>query len=100
MCIRVHRRGKLHKKQAGALSHNICLKFLLDIPPVRWYNIITKYNKGYKKMKNYKVNSEYWDMWGVNSEDESIIDRTELERLAAEWEKTIDELLEQVEEID
>jgi hypothetical protein len=53
------------------------------------------------KMKQYKIKSEYVDLFfGGNPDYENdIIDRAELERLAAGWGKHINELLDQVEEI-
>lgn len=50
-------------------------------------------------MKKYMVKSECWDMWQVSNEEEAIVDYAEIERLADEWEMTVEELLEQVEEI-
>lgn len=50
-------------------------------------------------MKKYRVINEYWDMWGVSNEEESIVDHAEIERLADEWEMTVKKLMEQVEEI-
>lgn len=49
--------------------------------------------------RNYKIKSEYWDMWGVNNDDEAIINYDELERLAMEWEIPVDELMRQVEQL-
>ena len=50
-------------------------------------------------MANYIVKGDYWDMWGVSSEEEAIVDMAEIERLASEWEKSVEELLEQVDEV-
>lgn len=40
-------------------------------------------------MENYKIKPEYYDLWGC-TEDTAIIDRAEIERLAEEWEKTVE----------
>ena len=52
-------------------------------------------------MKKYKVKEEYNDCWGndIPENGEIIVDDAEIERLAKEWECTIEELMEQVEEI-
>ena len=50
-------------------------------------------------MTTYIIKNEYWDMWGVSSEDEAVVDMAEIERLAAEWETSVDELLTQVDEV-
>lgn len=46
----------------------------------------------------YRVKPDYWDMWGVEFEDEAIVPMEEIERLAIEWEKPVSDLLDQVEE--
>ena len=48
-------------------------------------------------MKKYIVNREYWAEWGVW--DDPVVDFAEVERLAAEWGKSVSELLEQVDEL-
>lgn len=50
-------------------------------------------------MKKYEVMVEYWDMWGISNAEEAIVDQVEVERLAAEWEMSVEDLLEQVEDI-
>lgn len=50
-------------------------------------------------MKKYEVKAEYWDMWGITNEEDAIIDQNEVERLSAEWETPVENLLEQIEEI-
>lgn len=53
-------------------------------------------------MKQYKVKPEYLDNWLAHgdSSDEVIVDENEINRLAREWGMTVDELMEQVEEIE
>lgn len=54
-----------------------------------------------RTVKNYKVKTEYLDSWLAHgdSADEVIVDEDEINRLAREWGVTVDELMEQVEEI-
>jgi hypothetical protein len=50
----------------------------------------------------YFIHPEKWEMWlgnQVPTVDNTIIDMAELERLAAGWNKSIDELLEDVDEL-
>ena len=47
----------------------------------------------------YRIMSEYWDEWGANTEEEAVVDMAEIERLAAEWETSVESLLEQCEEV-
>jgi len=50
----------------------------------------------------YFIHPEKWEMWLGNqtpTADNTIIDMVELERLAAGWNKFIDELLEDVDEL-
>ena len=49
--------------------------------------------------KYYRVKPEHYDAWGA-SEITHVVTEKEIKRLAAEWDKTKDELMEQVEEID
>ena len=53
-----------------------------------------------EKTMTYHVKPEYLTMWGDETTDETVIEQSELERLAAEWEKPIEELLEQLIPID
>ena len=50
-------------------------------------------------MKRYTVKPEYLTMWGEDVTEETVIDTAEVERLAQEWEKPVEELLEQLEEV-
>jgi hypothetical protein len=50
----------------------------------------------------YFIHPEKWEMWLGNqtpTPDNTIISKVELERLAAGWNKSIDELLEDVDEL-
>ena len=49
-------------------------------------------------MKRYTIKPEYLTLWGEDCTEETIITEAEVERLAQEWEKPVDELLEQLEE--
>ena len=44
----------------------------------------------------YTVKPEYLDQWGEDVTEDTIITQDELERLAAEWDKPVEELLEQL----
>lgn len=48
----------------------------------------------------YRIKPEYLDEWGEDVTADYVITQEELERLAREWDKSIDELLEQLEEVD
>ena len=45
---------------------------------------------------NYHIKEEYLSQWGEETTTETVITQDELERLAAEWEVPIEELLEQL----
>ena len=47
----------------------------------------------------YKVRNEFADRW-FGREMQSLVDMDEIERLAVEWETTVDALMEQVMETD
>ena len=49
-------------------------------------------------MKFYTIKPEYVSLWGEDCTEDTVIDATEVERLAAEWEKPIDDLMEQLED--
>lgn len=58
--------------------------------------------KGENTMKTYKIKPEYLDLWeggDTPSDPDRIITEDELNELSAEWEKPIEELLQQLEEI-
>lgn len=50
-------------------------------------------------MKRYHVKPEYLSEWGEWMDEDSIVTQEEVERLASEWEKPVEELLEQLVEI-
>ena len=50
-------------------------------------------------MKTYHVKPEYLSAWGDQTTEETIVTYAEVVELAREWEKNIDELLDQLEEI-
>lgn len=51
-------------------------------------------------MKHFKVKPEFFDNWFVSDFDpDYIIDMDEVEQLAIEWDTTVEELLEQLDEI-
>lgn len=49
-------------------------------------------------MKRYTIKPEYLSNWGEDCTEGTIITTAEIERLAEEWEKPVEELLEQLEE--
>lgn len=52
--------------------------------------------------KKYVVRSEYIDSWmgGLVEDWDGIVDFEEIKRLAYEWDRPLDELMEEVEELD
>ena len=50
-------------------------------------------------MKYYTVKPEYLTLWGENVTEDTIVTAAEVENLAHEWEKPVDELLCQLDEI-
>ena len=52
-------------------------------------------------MKQYRVKSEYVYEWCYGQDmEECIVDDEEIERLARGWDRTVEELMEEVEEIE
>ena len=49
--------------------------------------------------KRYHIRPEYLSMWGDYTPEDYVVTESELRDLAREWEKSEDELLEQLEEI-
>lgn len=48
-------------------------------------------------MKQFKIKPEYYDMWGAYDGNDTVtVDR--INELAAEWEMSVEELMEQVDE--
>ena len=47
----------------------------------------------------YHVKEEYLSLWGEDTTEDTVVTQDELERLADEWGKPVDELLEQLTEI-
>lgn len=46
--------------------------------------------------QTYHIKPEYLSMWGEDATEDTVIDQTELERLAAEWGAEIDDLKDQL----
>lgn len=55
--------------------------------------------EGMKMKKHYRIREEFWDMWGVNNEEEAVINDDELKRLSIEWEIPVNELIQQTEQL-
>ena len=51
-------------------------------------------------LTRYTIRPEYLSLWGEDCTEDTVIDSAEVERLAAEWGKPVDELLEQLTEVD
>ena len=49
-------------------------------------------------MKMYTIKPEYLPLWGEDADENTIITQDDVERFAADWEKPVEELLEQLEE--
>ena len=47
--------------------------------------------------KKYRVNPDYFDLWDANEDD--IISESEVRDLAAEWDMSFEDVLEQLEEV-
>ena len=47
----------------------------------------------------YRVLPEFYADWGVYDDDEAIVDMEQIVWLSGEWEKPVEELMEQVEEV-
>lgn len=52
------------------------------------------------KTKAYHIKPEFLSLWGEDCAEDTIITEDELQRLAQEWETTVDNLRQQLEEID
>lgn len=50
--------------------------------------------------KHYHIKPEYIDLWGSDATDETIIDDADVNRFASDWDKTREEILEQLIPID
>ena len=50
-------------------------------------------------MKKYTIKPEYLPLWGEDADENTIITQDDIERFAADWEKPVEELLDQLEEI-
>lgn len=49
-------------------------------------------------MKFYTIKPEYLTLWGANTDEDTVITEEELYRLSVAWEKSEEELLEQLQE--
>lgn len=47
----------------------------------------------------YHVKPEFYSLWGEDVDEDVVIDMAEVVNLSMEWDKPVDELLEQLEEI-
>ena len=50
-------------------------------------------------MKTYTIMPEYLDQWGADADENTIITQDDVERLATDWETSVEELLDQLEEV-
>ena len=52
--------------------------------------------KGERKTMTYKIKPEYADLWGEDVNEDTIITESDLEMIARGWEKTPEELMDQL----
>ena len=52
-----------------------------------------------KTMKQYTIKPEYMPLWGEDADENTIITQDDVERFAADWEISVENLLKQLEEI-
>jgi hypothetical protein len=50
-------------------------------------------------MKTYTVKPKYLPLWGEDADENTIISQDDVERLATAWETSVEELLDQLEEV-
>jgi hypothetical protein len=75
------------------------IQYLATIPNMQGYIkslIRTDIAKGDKTMNTYHIKPEYLPLWGSECTEDTIVTEDELQRLADEWEKPLDELLDQL----
>ena len=56
-----------------------------------------RYHYCMKIEKKYRVNHDYFDLWDANKDD--IMSESEVRDLAAEWDMSFEDVLEQLEEV-
>ena len=56
-------------------------------------------NEGERKMRNFIVKTEFLEYWGDECTEDYVVTEEEVKHLAAEWGKSFEELLEQLEEV-
>ena len=47
----------------------------------------------------YRVLPEFYEDWGIYDDGDEIVDMKQIRWLSGEWEKPVEELMEQVEEV-
>ena len=62
-------------------------------------NLIRNDMKEDKTMKIYTIKPKYLDLWGADADESVIVTQDDVERLAADWEKPVEELLDQLDEV-
>ena len=55
---------------------------------------------GWKVIKTYTIKPEYLELWGDDATEETIISEPELQHLAEEWNRSVDDLLQQLKPYD
>ena len=56
-----------------------------------------RFHYGMMIEKKYRVNHDYFDLWDANEDD--IMSESEVRDLAAEWDMSLEDVLEQLEEV-
>lgn len=47
-------------------------------------------------MITYKINTDYIDLWGEDATEETVLSQDKIEMIARGWEKTVDEIIDQL----
>ena len=64
-----------------------------------WCDMLSQGTATVDNVTEYHIKADYLPLWGSWCDENTVITYDEVENLAAEWDKTVDELLSQLEEI-
>lgn len=74
-----------------------------DVLSVRGLMYVRRWMKKWRSEmeKKYRIKPEFWHLWGdgVGVYDSDVVTMSEIKNLAREWDRDVEELMEQVEEV-
>lgn len=84
----------LHKDRDSDILNHLAVKSANFNAYIK--GLIRKEIEGERNMKKYKVKPEFFDLWGEETTEGTILTEKDVEEIARGWDKTVDDVIDQL----